>query len=279
MTITTRDALLDALANNSDRVVIDKASLANAVAGQLFSLWRATGQPAQAAIPTTAALCTSALTGAMAFANQTAPVTSYLGWMTLNAANSAVGVEVHDRIAHLGGLVLNVTTSQTVTGLNLTAGGLNPPTARLGAANYSDGQWFLEVYSDGGATASNATVNVTYNDGSTGNLNVIAVGGTLRAGRLIALTPFIPTGDQGKFIRGINSVILSASTGTAGNFGFTYTRQRTCVGLETAFKSLVADWAALGLPEVPNDSCLALVVTCSTTSTGVIRGQGKIPHG
>lgn len=278
MTVSTRDDLINALANNSDRIVIDKASLANAVAGQLFSLWRATGQPAQAAIPTTAALCTSALTGAMSFANQTAPVTSYLGWLTLTAGNSAIGVEIHDRIAHLGGLVLNVTTSQTVTGLNLTAGGLNPPAARLGAANYSDGQWFLEVYTDGGATVSNATVNVTYNDGSTGNLNVIAVGGTLRAGRLIALTPFIPTGDQGKFIRGINSVILSASTGTAANFGFTYMRQRTCVGLETAFKPLVYDWAALGLPEVPNDSCLMLAVSCSTTSTGTVRGQGKIPH-
>lgn len=278
MTVSTRDDLINALANNSDRIVIDKASLANAVAGQLFSLWRATGQPAQAAIPTTAALCTSALTGAMSFANQTAPVTSYLGWLTLTAGNSAIGVEIHDRIAHLGGLVLNVTTSQTVTGLNLTAGGLNPPAARLGAANYSDGQWFLEVYTDGGATASNATVNVTYNDGSTGNLNVIAVGGTLRAGRLIALTPFIPTGDQGKFIRGINSVILSASTGTAGNFGFTYMRQRTCVGLETAFKPLVCDWAALGLPKVPNDSCLMLAVSCSTTSTGTVRGQGKIAH-
>lgn len=278
MTVSTRDDLINALANNSDRIVIDKASLANAVAGQLFSLWRATGQPAQAAIPTTAALCTSALTGAMSFANQTAPVTSYLGWLTLTAGNSAIGVEIHDRIAHLGGLVLNVTTSQTVTGLNLTAGGLNPPAARLGAANYSDGQWFLEVYTGGGATASNATVNVTYNDGSTGNLNDIAVGGTLRAGRLIALTPFIPTGNQGKFIRGINSVILSASTGTAANFGFTYMRQRTCVGLETAFKPLVYDWAALGLPEVPNDSCLMLAVSCSTTSTGTVRGQGKIPH-
>lgn len=278
MTVSTRDDLINALANNSDRIVIDKASLANAVAGQIFSLWRATGQPAQGAIPTTAALCTKALAGAMSFVNQTAPVTSYLGWLTLTAGNSAIGVEIHDRIAHLGGLVLNVTTSQTVTGLNLTAGGLNPPAARLGAANYSDGQWFLEVYTDGGATASNATVNVTYNDGSTGNLNVIAVGGTLRAGRLIALTPFIPTGDQGKFIRGINSVILSANTGTAGNFGFTYMLQRTCVGLETAFKPLVFDWAALGLPEVPNDSCLMLAVSCSTTSTGTVRGQGKIPH-
>jgi len=278
MTVSTRDDLINALANNSDRIVIDKASLANAVAGQIFSLWRATGQPAQGAIPTTAALCTKALAGAMGFVNQTDPVKSYLGWMSLTAGNSAIGLEVHDRIAHLGGLVLNVTTSQTVTGLNLTSGGLNPPAARLGDANYSDGQWFLDVYTDGGATASNATINVTYNDGSTGNLTVLAVGGTLRAGRRIPLTPLIPTADQGKFIRGINSVQLSASTGTAGNFGFTYTRQRTGLGLDTAFKTVPFDWAALGLPSIENDACLELVMTCSTTSTGTLRGQGKIAH-
>lgn len=279
MTISTRDQLINALANNSSRLVIDKASLANAVAGQVFSLWRATGQPAQGAIPTTAALCTKALAGSFYFTNQTSPATSYLGWLSLVTGNSALGIEVHDRIAHLGGLVLNVTTAQTVTGLNLTSGGLNPPAERLGAANYSDGQWFLEVYTDGGATASNATINVTFNDGTSNNLNVIAVGGTLRAGRMIALTPFIQTADQGKFIRGINTVTLSASTGTAGNFGFTYTRQRTGLGVNIANKQEQYNWAQLGLPEIANDSCLQMVMTCGATSTGTVRGQGKIAHG
>lgn len=279
MTISTRDQLINALANNSSRLVIDKASLANAVAGQVFSLWRATGQPAQGAIPTTAALCTKALAGSFDFTNQTSPATSYLGWLSLVTGNSALGIEVHDRIAHLGGLVLNVTTAQTVTGLNLTSGGLNPPAERLGAANYSDGQWFLEVYTDGGATASNATINVTFNDGTSNNLNVIAVGGTLRAGRMIALTPFIQTADQGKFIRGINTVTLSASTGTAGNFGFTYTRQRTGLGVNIANKQEQYNWAQLGLPEIANDSCLQMVMTCGATSTGTVRGQGKIAHG
>lgn len=279
MTLATANAIAGALGNNSDRFVLDKASLANAVAGQLFSLWRATGQPGQAAIPTTARLCTKALTGAIGFANQTAPSTTYIGWASVAAGNAAIGLEFHDRIADLGGLVLNVTTAQTVTGLDLQPASLNPPAARLGAANYSDGQWFLEVYTDGGATASNATINVTYDGGTTGNLNTTAVGGTLRAGRLIALTPLIPTGSQGKYIRGINSVTLSASTGTAGNFGFTYMRQRTVMATGNANTPVVADWAALGFPEVPNDSCLQLVVTCSTTSTGTIRGQGKLPHG
>jgi hypothetical protein len=161
----------------------------------------------------------------------------------------------------------------------LGAAGLNVPAARLGSANYSDIQWWLEVYTDGGATASSATINVTYNDDTSGNLNVQAVGGTLRAGRMLALTPLIPTGSQGKFIRRVNSVILSASTGTAGSFGFTATRPRTATTLPLANLTGVFDWAQLGMPEIANDSCLQLVLLTSTTSSGTLRGGGKIAHG
>lgn len=266
-----------ALGVNPDRLVLDKASIANMTVGSLCSLWRATGQPAQGAIPgTTPAVPTSATTGAVLFTNQTSPVTSYLAWLAYVCSNSGMGLEVHDRIAHMGGLVLNTTSAQTITGLNLAT--LAPSADRLGASNYSDGQWFLETYTDGGATASNATINVTYNDDTTGNLNTQAVGGTLRASRMLPLTPLIPTGSQGKFIKGINSVTLSASTGTAGNFGFTYTRQRTLVSAPTANFPNEKDWAQIGLPEIPNDSCLMYCLYTSTTSTGTLRGQGKIIH-
>lgn len=279
MTISTLDQLVNALANNNSPVFIDKANIANTAAGQFFSLWRATGQPAQAAIPTGAAVPTNATLGALTFNQQTAPAASYLGALALVSSVGTMGIEVHDRIAHLGGLVLNVTTPQTITGLDLAPGALNPPAARLGNANYSDGQWYLEVFSDGGATASNATINVTYNDGSTGNLTALAVGGTLRAGRLIALTPLIPTADQGKFIRAINSVTLSASTTVAGNFGFTYMRQGASVEVLVANKPEPADWQRLMMAEIANGACLQLACTCSSTNSGAVRGLGKIIHG
>ena len=56
MTITSRDQLIDAMGNRSSRLVLDKASLANTAAGQYHSLWRATGQPGQGAIPTAASV-------------------------------------------------------------------------------------------------------------------------------------------------------------------------------------------------------------------------------
>ena len=269
--ITTRDGIIAALANNSDRILFDKASMTGAVAGNIFSLWQATGMPAAGVPPTTAALCTKALAGSVAFTNQTAPATSYLDWLWLATGNVATGVKVHDRLAHMGGLSGTVTTAQGALNLETLAPGAD----RLGAADYSDVQWFLEVYTALGATGVNATVNVTYNDNSTGNLAAIALGATPRAGRLYPLI----SASAGKFIKAVNSVTLSATTGTAGNFGITCTRSRTVVSCAVANFPTVADWAQTGHCEVPNDSCLQLLMQCSTTSTGTVRGAGKITHG
>lgn len=277
MTITTRDAVIDGLANNQNRIIWDKASLATQVVGQYCSLWRATGRPAQGAIPAAAAYCTKALTGAIGFDNQTAPATSYLGWHTLNCATANTNLEICDRLAHMGGLVGNVTTAQTV-GINLStinAGG-PVPSARLGDSNYSDVIWVLEWYTATGATASNATVAVTYDDASTGNLAAIAVGGTAIAAS--QCRPLIPA-SNGRFIRAVNSVTLSASTGTAGSFGVTAYRSRTAMSVPIANKIETFDWAQLGLPEVPNDACLFGMVMSTATATGTIKGQGKIIHG
>ena len=272
MTIDTRDKLIAGLASGADRILIDKASLSNAVAGQVFSLWAAGSVPAAGAAPTTAAVCTSALTGAIGFANQTAPASNYLDWLWLAFSNANSSVEIHDRLAHMGGLSGTVTTSQGALSLVTTA----PSAARLGASDYSDVQWFLEIYTALGATGVNATVAVEYNDASTGNLTAVALGTTPRAARLYPLLSASP----GKWIRAVTGVTLSATTGTAGNFGITVTRGRTiCAPAPIANLPVVMDWAALGHSEVPNDACLQLIMLCSTTTTGTVRGAGKITHG
>ena len=278
MAITTRDQLIDAMGNNSSRLVIDKANIANALAGAYFSLWRATGQPGQGAIPTAAATCNNALTGAMNFTQQTAPATSYGAWSNAVCSNNAATIEIHDRLMHMGGLSGIVTIAQTVS-VNLNGVTADNMVERKGDANFSDVQWWAEWYTDTGATASNATVAVTYNDGTTGSLTTFAAGGTVRAGRMIPLNNLIPAAAAGKFIRSIDTVTLSASTGTAGSFGFTATRPRMTMPLLLANKMEAFDWAQLGLPEIFNSSCLSLIELCSTTSTGTVRGGGKIAHG
>lgn len=271
MAITTADELINALANNSSRLVIDKASLANTAAGQFFSLWTATGVPGAGSAPGAAAVPTKATTGAFGFNNQVAPASSYLAWLALQFGNSASNLEIHDRLAAISGLSGIVTTAQGALSLVTTSPGAD----RLGDANYSDVQWWLEIYTALGSTGVNATVNVTYNDDTTGNLAAIALGATPRQGRLYPLVSAV----AGKFIKAVNSVTLSATTGTAGNFGITATRPRTSIAAPLLNLTESYDWAELGLPEVPNDACLMMLMLCGTTSTGTVRGQGKIAHG
>lgn len=277
MTITTRDQLIDGLGNNSSRIVLDKASIASQAAGTFVSLWRATGQPGQGAVPAAAAVCNNALVGAIGFAQQTAPATSYGAYLEVATSNAAMTLEIHDRLAHMGGLVGNLSSAQTVN-LNLNSLSTDNLVERIGDSNYSDVQWWLEWYTATGATAVTATVNVTYNDGTTGSLSA-SLAATRPASFMLPLNGLIPSAAAGKFIRGITSVQLSATSGTAGSFGVTATRPRMTIGCPIANHKIIADWAALGLPEIFNSSCLFPIVLTSTSSSGTVRGGGKIAHG
>ena len=276
--ITGRDQLIDALANNSSRIVIDKASIANAAVGQYHSLWRATGQPGQGAIPAAAANCNQSTTGGMKFSQQTAPAKSYLAYLEAVSSNSATTMEVHDRLMHMGGLNGTLTTAQTV-GINFVGATADNMAERIGDADYSDIQWWLEWYTDTGATVATATVAVTYSDGTTGNLTGVSLAATRRASFMQSLNGLIPAAAAGKFIRAVNTVTLSASTGTAGNFGVTATRLRGSLLIPVANAKFSADWANLPINTIPNSACPFIAVMPGTSTTGALRGGGKIAHG
>ena len=277
MAITTRDQLIDGLGNNSSRIVLDKASIASQAAGTFVSLWRATGQPGQGAIPAAAAVCNNALVGAIGFTQQTAPATSYGAYLEAATGNAAMTLEIHDRLVHMGGLNGTLTTAQTV-GIDLNGVTADNMVARVGDSNYSDVQWWLEWYTATGSTAVTATVSVTYNDGTTGTLSA-SLAATRPASFMLPLNGLIPSAAAGKFIRAVTSVQLSATTGTAGSFGVTATRIRMSQSCPLANFKSSSDWAALGLPEIKNSACLFPVALTSTTSTGTLRGGGKIAHG
>ena len=279
MTITSRDGLIKALGNNSSRFILDKANIVSQAAGTYVSLWRATGQPGQGAIPAATVVCNNTTLGGMGFTQQTSPATSYGSYMEVATSNSAMTVEIHDRLAHMGGLNGTLTTAQTVSLDLSTLAATNNISNRIGDANYSDVQWWLEWYTATGTTAVTVTVNVTYNDGTTGALTGASLAATRPASFMLSLNALIPAASSGKYIRGVNTVTLSATTGTAGSFGVTATRPRMTLAAPIANMKFVADWAQLGFPEIFNEACLFPIVLTSTTSTGTVRGGGKISHG
>lgn len=274
----TIDKIAHGLAADSNRLVLDKVSITSQTAGNFVSLWRATGQPGQGAIPAAAAVCNNALTGCFGITNQTAPKTGYLAYFEYASGNSAMTLEIHDRLAHMGGLSGTLATAQTV-GIDLsTLSGTDNLASRIGSSAYDDVQWWLEWYTATGSTAVTATINVTYNDGSTGNLSTVSLAATRPASLMIPLNSYIPAAKSGYYIRGINTVTLSATTGTAGSFGVTATRKRGSVFSPIMNAIADANWADLPISEVYNSSCLFAIVLTSTTSTGTARGGGKVIH-
>ena len=273
------DNLVKALGNNSSRIVLDKASIASQTANSYCSLWRATGQPGQGAIPTVVATCNNTTVGTIGFNQQTSPITSYGAYLEIATGNAAMTMELHDRLANMGGLNGTLTTAQSVNLDLSTLLSTDNINVRKGDNNYSDVQWWLEWYTATGGTAVTATIVVTYNDGTTGNLSVLSLAAARPASHMIPLNSLIPSAQSGKFIRGIVSVTLSATSGTAGNFGVTATRPRMTLSSPIANFKFIADWAQLGLPEIYNSSAIFPIVLTSTTSTGTVRGGGKIAHG
>ena len=273
------DNLVKALGNNSSRIVLDKASIASQTANSYCSLWRATGQPGQGAIPSTVAVCNNTTVGVIGFNQQTSPSTSYGAYLEVATGNAAMTLELHDRLAHMGGLNGTLATAQTVNLDLSTLLSTDNISTRIGDSNYSDVQWWLEWYSATGSTAVTATIAVTYNDGTTGNLTGVSLAANRPASHMISLNSYIPSAQSGKFIRGIVSVTLSATTGTAGSFGITATRLRMTLSAPIANMKFVADWAQLGLPEIYNRSAIFPIVLTPTTSSGTVRGGGKIVHG
>lgn len=267
MAILSDSDLVAAIAS-AGIVPIYKASVANMAAGYLAALWRAVGSPlwGQGAIPAAAATPTDATAGGIllpAFGANTGYVLRF----------APVGATVntfllYDRLAHMGGLVGNVATSQTVN--------LNVDTALAAGRCRSDRldvDWFVEIYTDLGTTASNLTV--TYTDvNDVGSKTVVITGFTgtsplNRSGRCVQLVP-----SDGVQIKSIQSAILSISSGTAGSFGLTARRRLCAVSQMVAnIMGIGVDGLSLGLPTIAETACLEMLVQCSTTSTGLVMGE------
>jgi hypothetical protein len=279
MTINTINKLETGLDSRFIRLTASKATLLNLTAGQFASLWRATGNPAQAAIPTTGAVVSNLTLGAHGTLNPVGADNLYFGGLEISCSTGGTTVELHDRLAHSGGLSGTTTTSQTGAQFDLSILTGSNLVERIGDTNYSDVLWWLEIYTDIGATGATATVNVTYDNGTTGNLTNFTLGNTVRrAGTMFPLNSLIPALNSGRYIRGINSII-HATTGTAGNYGFTATRYRCGGYAPLANQNYKLGWPELGLPQIYDSSALFGVVLTPTTATGTINYYTKIIYG
>lgn len=256
MAFATLAAYKDAIEEQRS-INISIASLAT-IAGRTYDTWT-TAPPVGTAPGTTASNPTSATAGALGpFQN----AGSGLDWRIVSSRFSALSPGVYivcDRLGHVGGLSGIVTTSQTAQ-------------ASVGSRADGYGCWIaVTIYTQIGTTAT--TISATYQDVAVNSFStpLVAFGGTgfREAGRTILL-PLDPTAtDSG--VTNVSSVTVTASTGTAGNFGVAVIKPLFAIlvpdtsGVASA-AGFISGSSCGGIPVIPDDACLFVMPISTSTN-------------
>lgn len=273
MAIQTLDQLVNALSAGQARTTFQKASATAEGAGTWHSLWKTAGRPAAGSNPPaytagSGYIPTDATTGALrTFGNPTAPVLSYLAGTTVMGATVGTLI-IYDRLWACSGFGTVSTSEQSVT----TPGSLDRPDA-----NGDNVEAWGEVYTAPGATAATWTLKYV-NQGGAASGRTATYTHPANAETVGQMFPFIPTnGDTG--VSQVTSFKASVSSGTAGDIGVTLLRRLAEIPITAANVGAIVNAFDQGLPQVYDDACLAFMVQCSTTSTGILQGAVNFVQG
>jgi hypothetical protein len=271
MAITSLDTLLAGL---QPPYPLYKPSATSEGAGTWHSLWKSVGAPAAGSNPPlfsagSGYTPTNATTGALPFTNPGSGNT-YLARSSI--AGGTIGTLVlYDRLWACSGFVTNSVSAQ-----NVTTPGTIPSRDRNGAALGAGVELWGEVYTAPGATGATWTVSYTDQDGNAGqNATYTHPANAESVGQMFRFN--LAAGDTG--VRAVASFTASVSSGTAGDIGITLVRRIAEIPIMLANVAQLFDAVALGLPRIYDSSCLAMMVQCSTTNTGLIQGSLSLAQG
>jgi hypothetical protein len=262
MAITTVDQLVAAAKQQRP---FYKPSLGAKAAAAFQSMWTSAGMPGAGAAQGTAAgaICDNTTAGSLPWTSPGGANTAYLA--ALEWACTTAGVFwLVDRLVHTSALSGIVTTAQTVNSAALTR-----------YTTGEDVECWIEIYAATGATAVTATVSYTNEAGTAGRTGTASIVATTVAGQMFPVA--LQAGDKG--VRSVQSVTLSASTLTAGNFGITLIKRLATLNVPAANGGGVLDWGGTGFPQVAAGACLSWICLASTTSTGILTGLVKTAEG
>lgn len=260
--MATMDQLLTAL-QAAPIIPISKLSATSKGAGLFHSLWTVGGFPAAGSAPGSAngVIPTKSTVGALNFVDAGASENTFLAQLSLVGATAGTFF-LYDRLWHNSALNGTLATAQTFTQPALT--------------RHTDGvgvEIWLEWYTATGSTAVTATVSYTNSDGVSGRSGTCSIAASPVAGQMMQVS--LQAGDKG--VLSVQSVTLSATTGTAGNFGVTLLKKKALAAVPGAnIAQPPQDFAAIGLPEIQDNACIAIGVQCTATNTGIMNGLTSI---
>lgn len=254
MAITSMDQLTAALPGQHRHIF--KVTIPAQGTGAITSLWKAAGQPGAGANPPTGDghIPAKDTAGAIPFTNPAVGKQLFLARFFVVGATVGTLV-LYDRLWANSGFNGTLATPQTIA---------TPPVLTRPDALGDDVELWMEVYANLGATGITATASYTNQAGESGRSATATVPASMNAWRMVQFG--LQAGDTG--VRTVASVTLSATTGTAGDFGLVLLRRVAELGMPTANIGVDRDAFALGMPRVFADACLAMMVHASTTNTG-----------
>lgn len=232
-----------------------------ATTGILYSMWRYDGFPGGGATPTTVTAPTSSTTGAMQF---TDPGGGRQKWLMSATAAVVPGnlayLMIYDRLLQIGGLSGTNTSPQTVGGsiTRHTGGQGNQIWVEINTAVGGTARTITASYTNQSGTSSRTTTAVTFG------------GSTYQDANQIIQLP-LQAGDTG--VQAVASVTISATTGTAGDFGVLITHP--VAFLPTDETGVAPRSFATGMPglmEVESGACLAVLGYVVSTSPRAVYG-------
>lgn len=220
----------------------------------------------QAAIPTAYSsggqINTKATLGYPTFPSVVSPTELYIS--NLNMLSSVIGnYAIHDELWSCSGFSGTVVTAQTV----VSAPALTRYTDGIGNHIY------IVCYTATGTTATTCTIKYTNQAGTANRTATVAIPASMTAGRMIQAT--LQAGDQG--VLSVQSVQLTATTGTAGNFGVSITHPLTnFVTVGTSNLSHPNKYDEIGLTKVDTNAALLFQCLANGTASGNITGSLKL---
>lgn len=268
MAITTMDGLVAAMASGQ-RIVFQKAS-ATTVANFYYTLWSTAGIPAAGAIAigntSSGVIPTDATLGAPVINAFTGSNTGYA--LTWDVATAQPGVvSLYDRLYHVGSVLLTSLATTTLTG--------QPALTRVPGNDYSCVEMWLEMNVACSSTAT--TVTVSYQDGLNAT-QTATLDTNLSAAPTLRMLPFRLANSTG--VQKINSITVGGTVASAGSINVVLQRNLADMTVVSANISRPKQNPFdMAMPIVYADSCLALMILATTTSSGTLFGELTLGNG
>lgn len=247
----------DYLASKRALYVFRKTASRTAVAANLFSNFDLAGFPGAGTLAGTSTAAgvvpTDATAGFPSIADFDAGAKGYLSRVTFSSSVTGI-LHLVDVVFKAGAYAYNA---------NVTLSGQPSFASRMpGGNDFRGNEIWLEAVT---AFTGNQSIRITYldQDGNAGDTGVIATGVAPIVGRCFKMP--LAAGDSG--VQRIDSVISSVST--AGTFNVLVVRRLLSMRIPLANFSDTWDLLKTGMPEVFQDSAIAVYVQPDSTATGL----------